>query len=346
MRNKAPVFVVGCPRSGTTLLYNMLLSAGGFAVYLAESNVFNLLGPRFGNPAVRSNRERLVESWLESKLFRASFLNAASLREKLMQDCNSSGDFLGIVMEEMCKAQNVQRWADNSPEELMHMARIKKEIPGALFIHMIRDGRDVSLSLDARPFPWVRPFSWDRGKSLVIAGVFWEWIVNRGREKGHQLRNDYLEIHFEELQARPKETLAKIGDFIEHDLDHDRIQRVGIGSVSDPNTSFKGDRTAPVGRWKERMTPENLVLFEAAVGATLTRIGYPLGVAENASAPDRFEAARLRAFYRMYLDAKFWFKNSALGRYYLGPLTGEGIDNIVIAVDPAQRPAAPILSAP
>ena len=47
-RSKAPVFVLGCPRSGTTLLYHMLLSAGNFAVYRAESQVFNLLEPRFG----------------------------------------------------------------------------------------------------------------------------------------------------------------------------------------------------------------------------------------------------------------------------------------------------------
>jgi hypothetical protein len=46
-RKTAPVFVLGCPRSGTTVLYHMLLSAGNFAVYRTESNVFNLLVPRF-----------------------------------------------------------------------------------------------------------------------------------------------------------------------------------------------------------------------------------------------------------------------------------------------------------
>ena len=56
-RKKAPVFVLGCVRSGTTLLYHMLLSAGGFAVYRAESNVFNLLEPRFGDLSVRRNKE-------------------------------------------------------------------------------------------------------------------------------------------------------------------------------------------------------------------------------------------------------------------------------------------------
>ncbi len=52
-RSLAPVFVLGCGRSGTTLLYHMLLSAGNFAVYRVESNIINLLEPRFGDLSVR-----------------------------------------------------------------------------------------------------------------------------------------------------------------------------------------------------------------------------------------------------------------------------------------------------
>src|SRR2546423_13114390 len=39
-----PVFVLGCPRSGTTLLYHMLLSSGDFAGYPFESDTFRILG--------------------------------------------------------------------------------------------------------------------------------------------------------------------------------------------------------------------------------------------------------------------------------------------------------------
>ena len=73
-RGAAPVFVVGSARSGTTLFYDMLLSSGGFAVYLAESNVFNLLGPYFGNLRTRADREKLLRIWTASKLFRATGL--------------------------------------------------------------------------------------------------------------------------------------------------------------------------------------------------------------------------------------------------------------------------------
>jgi hypothetical protein len=61
--------VLGCGRSGTKFRYHTLLSAGGFAVYHAESNAFNLLGLRFGNLAHWSNRRALLDSYYNSKLF-------------------------------------------------------------------------------------------------------------------------------------------------------------------------------------------------------------------------------------------------------------------------------------
>ncbi|MFZ0418145.1 MAG: sulfotransferase [Candidatus Sulfotelmatobacter sp.] len=336
-RDKAPVFVVGCPRSGTTLLYNMLLSAGGFAVYLAESNVFNLLVPRFGDLSVAANREKMVDAWLQSQLFRATFLDAGKIRAKVLTECRNGGDFLRIVMGEMGREQGVERWADNSPEELLYAVTIKKYLPGALFIHMIRDGRDVSLSLDARPHAWIRPFSWDRNDSLAIAGICWEWMLKRGRELGRQLGGDYIEVHFEELQADGPGTLAKIGAFIQHDLDYDRILRVGIGSVREPNTSFKGDGGSPVGRWKQKISAEKLALFEALVGTTLKELGYPLATAEASA--NRLNALRLRTFYRAYFDAKFWFKSSGLARAVRGPMSGQQIDDTTMAVDPARQAA-------
>jgi hypothetical protein len=336
-RSNAPVFVVGCPRSGTTLLYNMLLSAGDFAVYLGESNVFNLLAPRFGDLRDPDKRSRLIDAWLESKLFRATLLQPEPIRARLRADCRNPGDFLRLVMEEMAAKQGVRRWADNSPEELLHARRIKEQLPDALFIHMIRDGRDVSLSLDARPQKWVRPFSWDQKQSLLVTGLFWEWMIQGGRKQGEALGNDYLEVRFEDLQAEPQATLTKIGAFIQHEMNYERILRAGIGSVSEPNTSFKGDASGPVGRWKQKVSPENLAMFEALVGTTLADLGYPLA---GAGEPvDRLAVLRLKTFYRAYFEGKFWFKNSPLGRFYLGPMSGQQIDNTVIAIDPARPPA-------
>src|SRR5207302_10418441 len=93
--SKAPVFVLGCPRAGTTVLYHMLLSAGGFAVYRAESNVFNLLVPRFGDLSSARNRHKLMECWLRSKLFRVSGLDGAEITVKITAECRNGCEFLG-----------------------------------------------------------------------------------------------------------------------------------------------------------------------------------------------------------------------------------------------------------
>src|ERR1700730_18323820 len=74
--SNAPVFVLGSPRSGTTLLYHMLLSSGGFAVYRSETHVFNMLETAYGDLGNASNKRKLMKAWLGSKLFRVSGLDA------------------------------------------------------------------------------------------------------------------------------------------------------------------------------------------------------------------------------------------------------------------------------
>jgi hypothetical protein len=312
-RNRAPVFVLGCPRSGTTVLYHMLLSAGEFAVYRAESNVFNLLVPRFHGMRSPSDREELLKVWLRSKLFRVSGLDADEISGKIMAECRSGGDFLRITMHEVALRQGVRRWADCTPDHLLYMEEIKRQIPDALFIHIIRDGRDVALSYVQQN--WSHPLPWDRGERLGVAGLYWEWIVRKGRERGKRLGADYQEVRFEELIANPQQTLARLGLFIDHDLDYKRIQRAGIGSVSHPNSSFAGDPDGPfnpVERWKTKMSPEQVAALEDLIGDFLLELGYSLSSEARRRAGLR--VARLRTYPVMF-EAKHWMKATPLGRF-------------------------------
>jgi LPS sulfotransferase NodH len=314
-QSKRPVFVLGSPRSGTTLLYHMILSAGNFAVYRTESNVFNLLGPRFGDLSVRRNREALMKVWLGSKLFTRSGLDARTIEKKVLEECRNTGDFLRIVMQEIANKQGVERWADCTPDHLLYLREIRKEMPEALVIHILRDGRDVALSLDKQR--WIRPFPWDKSKSVLVSGLYWQWIVNRGREYGRTLGADYMEIHFEDLIQNPRPVLAQLGQFIDHDLDYDRIRKVGIGSVSDPNTSFQpesgGQDFNPVGRWRKSLSVDQLAACENLVGETLVSLGYKLG--STSTARHQLGDKAMRAAYESLYDAKLWLKQrTVLGK--------------------------------
>ena len=307
-RSLAPVFVLGCGRSGTTLLYHMLLSAGNFAVYRVESNAINLLEPRFGDLTVARNKRRLLQAWYNSRLFTLSGLDKEEIAAKVMSECQNGGDFLRIIMTEMARKQGVERWADTTPEHLLHLHRIKETIPEALVIHIIRDGRDVALSTARQGY--IRPLPWDRKPPTMVAGLYWEWMVNIGRRDGKDLGNDYTEVHFEDLVTSPRETLARLSEFVAQDLDYDRIQQAGIGSVSAPNSSFadasKGDFN-PMGRWRSGYSPDELTMFKGLVGRTLEENGYELATKDRDSL-ERSDLQRMRAMYLAYFDAKLYLK--------------------------------------
>lgn len=312
-RSHAPVFVLGCPRSGTTVLYHMLLSAGNFAIYRTESNVFSILQPRFGNLKHKRNRDRLLEHWFRSELFLRTGLDAESVRREIDANCRSTGDFLRIVMEAIAREQGVERWADCTPDHLLYIRQIKREIPNALIVHIIRDGRDVALSYAKQG--WAYPLPWDRNEQLSVAGLFWKWIVSRARTCGHSLGADYYELHYEDLVEQPRETLAALGHFVGQDLDYNEIQQTGIGSVSQPNSSFVSDAGGefqPVGRWRRQMQETQISDFEALTGDFLRELGYPLAFGSSSNS---LRALRLRSTYRMWFSARHWLKSATpLGR--------------------------------
>jgi hypothetical protein len=316
---KPPVFIVGCPRSGTSYLYHLLLSAGGFAEFRTQMNVFDVLEPIYGDLGVVKNKTRMMNAWLRSKAFVLSGLEADEIKAKVLSECRSASDFLRIVMEEIGRNQGVDRWIDSTPTNIPHLLRIKRDFPDARIIHIIRDGRDVALSLDKRG--WSRPLPWDRANGLLAAGLYWEWIVRKGRGFGSMLQSDYLEIMYEDLVREPAETLHRLGDFIDHDLNYERIQRSAVGSVKVPLTSFKEDlkrgQFAPVGRWKDtnKFPPKQLVLFESLVGDYLQQLGYALSDNNSPHAAHSPAVRRMRFIYRNYYDLKQWAKiNTPLSR--------------------------------
>jgi glycosyltransferase involved in cell wall biosynthesis/LPS sulfotransferase NodH len=347
-RSKAPVFVLGCPRSGTTWLYHILLSAGNFVVYRAESQVFNLLEPRFGDLAIARNRKRMLEAWEHSSLFTKTGLEARQVEEEVMAHCENAGDFLRIVMEAMARQQGMERWADCTPDHLLAMRRIKQTIPNALIIHIIRDGRDVALSLERQH--WIQPFPWDHGKELLTAALYWEWVVNKGRESGRAMGNDYREVRYEDLVASPRATLATLGEFIGQDLDYDRIERVGIGSVSRPNSSFGRDARSgdfkPVARWRSGLSDRQLEDVEGLVGGTLASLGYELGEkASSSGIPAHLR--RMRTLYQFRFNTKLKLKTETpLGQVFASrdlDFLGGSAEGSTLTPDPVREPARVLL---
>lgn len=317
-RAKSPVFVVGCHRSGTNLLYDTLLSAGGFAIYRGYVPVYKILIPRCGDLRNPKSRSKAISLFLQSKGFRRSGLDAKLLAAQLEEGCRTGGDFLRIVMGGIAQKQDAPRWAVYDPDYVLHIERIKRDLPDALFLHIVRDGRDIALSLSKmggfRPFPWS-----SRSGGLFETAIYWQWVVRKGQRFGQMFPDSYLEVRYEELVQQPHSTLARISNFLQHDLDYARIQEANLGSLRETNSSFRAETEAsklpPVNRWRERLSRSEVARIEALVGGCLEDLGYPLSTSKDerrATLNDRW----LQRFYPNFLESKLWAKiNTPIGRW-------------------------------
>jgi hypothetical protein len=304
------------------MLYHMLVSSGRFPVYRTEPCVFDLLIPRFGDFRKSSNRRELMRWWMRSRQFRLSHLDAEQITERVVKSVRTGGDFLRAVMDGMARAGGFRRWAVWGPDNLLYIPTIKQQIPDALFIHVIRDGRDAAYALETRGF--IRPFPWDRRQQLYVSALHWMWKVQTGRRYGRAIGADYMEVRFEDLVLRPEEALARVGKFIGEDLDYEQIRLSKIGAMGLPNTSFaeewKAGSFSPVGRWKRQLSDDKVAQLEGLVGDLLVELGYPLS--DRQKMPDGEKTVlglRLRAARAIY-PAFYWLKEWLKMRTPMGRL--------------------------
>ena len=274
-RATAPVFIVGGPRSGTTWLFHLLLSSGGFAA-------------------------------------------------------DDGGDVPGH--------RDQPRRVDCSRENLLRVEAIKASEPNALFLHIVRDGRDVACSL-ARHEARQKRGSSDASAAVLNAALYWEWMLGEGRQQIRRVGAQALEIHFEELVADPRATLKVIGAFLTHELDYDSIRERGIGVIGEPNTAFVDDSAVfkPVGRWQRQLSIGRLARVESAVGSLLEELGYPLYTDSLARRLVSRNVLLRRSVARRAFSVWHWFRTHPPfdGSWTRQPVTGHGAHDDPVRCTPA-----------
>ena len=185
--------------------------------------------------------------------------------------------------------QGKPRWGDKTPSYTWKMPRLQKRLPEAHFIHLIRDGRDVALSLTQ--VSWGAP-------SVTEAAQKWVEELGRARRRARRLaRGTYLELRYEDLVADPEPGLRKAVELVDlpwddamleyHRKADERMQEV----VRDLRPGWKGLITAEermkqhelvskppsserVGRWRREMEPADREAFESVAGPMLADLGY------------------------------------------------------------------------
>ncbi|RFU42690.1 sulfotransferase [Actinomadura logoneensis] len=282
-----PVFVFGCPRSGTTLLQLMLHSHPRLAIPAETRFVLPAYTGRcdFGDLTDRENRLRLAE-WITARpetKFADLGLDPAAVTEEIADGPATIGSALGIVFRAYARRFDRARWGDKRPSYSKHVPALLRMFPDAQFVHLVRDGRDCVASL--REMPWYK-------LDLNHAIAAWREAVDTGRRTSDRLGADaYYELRYENLVADPEGELRKLCVFLGEEFDPAMTEPRHIAELTVPPQKKWHSRTRSavssgrVGSWRSRLEPWEIGLAEAAFGDRLTAYGYePSGMPRPSAA--------------------------------------------------------------
>jgi len=300
------VFIVGCPRSGTTLLLRMVNAHPQIAII-----------PEIGWIARRyENRDGLTPEGLVTPAFIQHLSEKGGLgryarlpmsRQEL-EDLLASGrplsyaKLITLFFDRYGEARGKALVGNKTVDYVLSIPTLHSLWPHAKFVHLIRDGRDVCLSA----------ISWRKASKLVsrfatwsedpvsTAAVWWEWQVRLGREAGSSLGDElYYEIRYESLVAHPMEECAALCAFLGVAYDGAMLRFHEGRTKTDPGLGAKHAWLPPtpgLRDWRSQMPLEDVERFEAVAGDLLDELGYPRG-ADHLRAESLEQAATIRRLF-------------------------------------------------
>jgi hypothetical protein len=286
----APLFLVGCPRSGTTLLSSILEAQFNLAVPLETHFIpyYNRLLWLWGDLEQKKNRERLLEEiaiflhiWTARNnparsmedYWEVSLLSIIDQREQIIQNEQSFGKMAVKIFDLYAARKGCQYWADNSSfYDVEALADWDGNFPDMQVIHIVRDGRDVTLS-------WLK--SWFRPSNLADTASRWAAHVAEKQSWGANNPERYLELRYEDLLDSPDKVIEQIAGFIHltanpGPLDLQNSPSAQVLSVGGTHDLLNGSiQSANREKWKKQLSLPEQRFFEYLVGPQLEKNHYP-----------------------------------------------------------------------
>ena len=258
-RLRRPVFIIGAPRSGTTFLGNSLGRLPGISYHFE---------PRLTKAAARCVYDGSWSARRGGAVFRLSY---------------------GALL--LATLDGGYRFAEKNPENSFLVPFLAAEFPDAQFVHIVRDGRDATVSHAEQP--WLHADSaaaGRRGQSGQLHGPGTRWWVEPERRGEFPVVPDIVrsawcwrrfteaaldgvaalaagraaEVRYEALVSDPAATADMLADFLE-------LPPAGRAGL---HASLARARPDSVGRWRAALGERELAAMLAEIGPLLTRLGY------------------------------------------------------------------------
>lgn len=274
--DNAPFFIVGCARSGTTILRLMLNEHSRLHVPYESQFIADLMDRLpLNTPLTRSDLTLAHELILQSPPWSRDFweIPKEDLRTVILAlEEPTVSHLINQVFQISCRRSGKARWGDKTPVYTERIESLHQVFPTAQFVHIIRDARDVSSSL--------RPHGW-HGTHLHQTAHHWHGIVSKGVRAGRTLGPDlYLEITYEDLVQRPEATLRRVCAFLGEPYEADMLNFYQHAAANIPRNDNKvhvktsrPPQDLDTYRWRREMNFIQVAFVEAFAGATMDLVG-------------------------------------------------------------------------
>ena len=276
------LFIVGCPRSGTTLLRRLVDTHPLVAVIDEMRWIASFFERREG-----LTPEGLVTPELVDRLLAYDRFATLEISREQLGRLIDTGDpvpypnFVTGIFDLYGQAQGKSLVGDKTPRYARSIGTLHALWSHARFVHLVRDGRNVCLSI----LNWRKAdralgrFSTWGEDQVTTAALWWEWHVRLGREDGGSLApNLYHEVRYEELVSEPAKECEKLCSFLDLPYDDAMLKFHQGRTKMKPGLDAKRawlPITSGLRDWRTQMLAEDLERFEAAAGDLLEELGYP-----------------------------------------------------------------------
>lgn len=262
-----PVFVIGPPRSGTTLVAVLLARHPRIAVP-PETHYFRWMQ--------KKNLAALRGEELVRRAFENEFLLDLGIRPEALLTRQGATDstpaLFSALMQAYAEREGKPRWAEKTPDHLFSAYAIRSYFPQARFLCVLRDGRDAALSLRRVP--------WGPGDDLWACAQRWWVSAWRAAELLRRWPPTVIRaVRYEELVENPERICRSMCEFIGEDFSPEMLNpRVPTRVIPERHAAWLARAAEPVTRqrvgvWKTASPPERSIL-QGLLAGMLKELGY------------------------------------------------------------------------
>ena len=274
----SPFFIVGAGRSGTTLLRLMLIAHSRIEIP-PETWFVSELVRRLPIREVLAPAEvaRAVEIMTADYRWPDMGMTAEALRQAAAALPNPRlVDVIDIVYRHHLASSGKMRFGDKTPRYIEIVPQLSILYPGAKFIHLVRDGRDVAAS--------IIELNWnDKGCRYYERDFRWTQVLRQREQLGKSdLDRNILDVRYEELVRAPEETMWRICAFLGEEfepamIDSNRlVERVPARERKIHPKLEKRLSEEAIAAWRTKLSNLECFAMEACLQKDLRRWGYPL----------------------------------------------------------------------